>query len=567
MPSSYSTRLRFELIGTGEYGVSGNWGETTNINLGTLIEEAIAGIASVTVIDNATPTALSTANGGTDQARQMILNLTGSLTAQRTVTCPAVQKLYFIRNSTSGGFGVQFKTASGTGVVVPNGRIRAVYCDATNVNDLITDLPSGAQVAGAEIVTTTGTQTLSNKTLTTPRVDTAILDTNGNEALRISATASAVNEVQVVNAAAAGTPALQAFGADTNIGLNLIPKGSGQIFANSLPVVTTTGTQTLTNKTIDSGSTVSNATIANSTTINARDDIFQIQDQADSTKRARFEVSGITAGNTRIITVPDQNYTLGSVLDDTITTSKIVNLNVTTAKIADLNVTTGKIADLNVTTAKIADLNVTTAKIADANVTEVKLASNSVTTAKITDLNVTEGKLADGSVTVNKIGAGAVTVAKLAQPLTSAGALTLTGVATREWTGIPAWVRRITISMADVTYASGFAFVRLGTSGGYVTTNTYYWDSWNSGWVGGSPMNSFKIAGAVSSSDISGHFTITYLNGTTWVASYIAVIPNVGPYLNFGAGYLDVGGALERVQFSNTGAINFGSGVVSLMYE
>lgn len=256
MPSSYSTRLRFELIGVGEFGVSGNWGTTTNTNLGTLIEESIAGIASVPVTDGAATT-LTAIDGGTDQARQMIINLTGTLSAQREVRCPAVQKLYFVRNATTGGFGVLFKTASGTGVVVPNGRIRAVYCDATNVNDLITDLPAGAQLNGADIVTTTGTQTLTNKTLTSPRVGTAILDTNGNESIRIAATASAVNDIQVTNAATSGTPTISAVGNDTNIGLNLVGKGTGQIFANSLPIVTTTGAQTLSNKTIDNTNTVS----------------------------------------------------------------------------------------------------------------------------------------------------------------------------------------------------------------------------------------------------------------------------------------------------------------------
>lgn len=628
MPSSYSTRLRFELIGVGEFGVSGNWGTTTNTNLGTLIEESIAGIASVPVTDGAA-TVLTAIDGGTDQARQMIINLTGTLSAQREVRCPAVQKLYFVRNATTGGFGVLFKTASGTGVVVPNGRVRAVYCDATNVNDLITDLPAGAQLNGADIVTTTGTQTLTNKTLTSPRVGTAILDTNGNESIRIAATASAVNDIQVTNAATSGTPTISAVGNDTNIGLNLVGKGTGQIFANSLPVVTTTGTQTLSSKTID-----------NTCTISARDDIFQLQDNGDSNKRARFELSGVGSGATRVITIPNFDYTLGQVVSNSVVTGSIVDLNVTTAKIADLNITEGKLADssvtvnkigtnavtavkisdLNVTTAKIADLNVTTAKIADLNVTEGKLANSSVTAnkigtgavteakiadnnvtvnkigngqvteakiadgnvtvnkigdgqvtaVKIADGNVTESKIADGNVTVNKIGNGQVTPAKLSQPLTSAGVQSVSGVTSREWTGIPSWVRRVTISFADVTLASGSINVRLGTSGGYVTTNSYYWDSTNlSGWMGSAPRTAFTLATTNSNSDYNGHFVLTnHQDGNTWIASALFVISNVGPYQVTGAGYITLG-QLDRIQVLQLGggATTFASGSVSVLYE
>lgn len=260
MPSSYSTSLRLELIGVGESGVSGNWGTTTNTNLGTLLEEAIAGVSNgVTGIVMAdADIVLSAINGGSDQSRNMIINLTGSNAAQRNVTCPAVQKLYFVRNAT--GATINFKTPSGTGVLVPTGRIRAVYCDGVNVNDLITDLPSDARINGAEIVSSAGTQTLTNKTLTTPRIGTAILDVNGNESIRFVATASAVNEIQVTNAASGGTPVIAAVGDNTDVGLNLVSKGASSVFINSIPAVTTTGLQTLTNKTLSSPviSTISN---------------------------------------------------------------------------------------------------------------------------------------------------------------------------------------------------------------------------------------------------------------------------------------------------------------------
>jgi hypothetical protein len=81
-------------------------------------------------------------------------------------------------------------------------------------------------------------------------LSTAINDVNGNELLRVSATAAAVNEVTLTNAAAGAAPNLSATGGDTNISLNLAGKGTGVVQAGGIPVATTTGAQTLTNKTL-----------------------------------------------------------------------------------------------------------------------------------------------------------------------------------------------------------------------------------------------------------------------------------------------------------------------------
>lgn len=128
MASTYSDRLRIELIGTGEQ--SGIWGDTTNTNLGTLIEEAIAGVVTITMTDaNYT---LSEANGATDESRQAVLVLTGTLSAGRNVIAPAEEKVYIVKNSTTGGFATTIKTSSGSGYAVPNGKTVLVYCDGTD---------------------------------------------------------------------------------------------------------------------------------------------------------------------------------------------------------------------------------------------------------------------------------------------------------------------------------------------------------------------------------------------------------------------------------------------------
>ena len=129
MASTYSDRLRLELMGAGDQ--SGTWGTTTNTNLGTLIEEAIAGLTTIAMGDaNQTLNAL---DGATDQARKMILKLTGTLTATRQVIVPQKEKLYIVDCGSLSGGKAHIKTSAATGVEVSPGLKTVVYCDGTNV--------------------------------------------------------------------------------------------------------------------------------------------------------------------------------------------------------------------------------------------------------------------------------------------------------------------------------------------------------------------------------------------------------------------------------------------------
>lgn len=129
MPSTYTTSLRLTLPATGE--LAGVWGNTVNNGITQLVEASIAGTASVAMTD--ADYTLTTANGAADESRKMFITLTGALTATRNVICPAVSKLYFVQNNTSGAQDIVFKTPTGTGVTVANGKIQALYCDGTNV--------------------------------------------------------------------------------------------------------------------------------------------------------------------------------------------------------------------------------------------------------------------------------------------------------------------------------------------------------------------------------------------------------------------------------------------------
>jgi hypothetical protein len=126
--STYSTTLRIELIGAGEQ--DGTWGDTTNSNLGDLIEAAITNAVDITFAD-ATYT-LSANNGLPDEARNAVLNLIGTNTGPQNLIAPAVEKTYIVVNNT--GATVTIKTSAGgsTGVAVSDGTTRIVWSDGTN---------------------------------------------------------------------------------------------------------------------------------------------------------------------------------------------------------------------------------------------------------------------------------------------------------------------------------------------------------------------------------------------------------------------------------------------------
>ncbi len=131
MPSSYSS-LKLQLMATGEN--SGTWGDVTNTNLGTALEEAIVGSANV-VFTSADVTLTLTDSNLTQTARNVRLNLTGTSGGARILTVPAIEKTYIINNGLADAVTVQNST--GSGVIVPSGKTMWVYNNATNVVDVV----------------------------------------------------------------------------------------------------------------------------------------------------------------------------------------------------------------------------------------------------------------------------------------------------------------------------------------------------------------------------------------------------------------------------------------------
>ena len=230
MASTY-TPLGVELQATGEN--AGTWGTKTNTNL--QIIEQIAGGYTTQAVSDSGDTTLSVSDGSTGATlSHRVIEFTGSLTASRNVTIPLdVQNFYFLKNATSGSQNVVFKyvTGTGTSATVANGKTVIAYAkadDGTNPNISTISLAS-------DVVDDTSPQLGGNLDTNSFMIDFddahGIRDENGAEQLIFETTSSAVNHIDITNAATGAGAQIGAVGDDSNLNLRLRPKGTGVIEA------------------------------------------------------------------------------------------------------------------------------------------------------------------------------------------------------------------------------------------------------------------------------------------------------------------------------------------------
>ena len=195
MASTFSSDLKLELMATGEN--SGTWGTKTNTNL-ELVQQAIAGYQSIDVASS--DVALSMANASISNARNMILNFSGTLAANRVVTIPnSIEKFYILKDGTNHNSGktLTFKTVSGSGFTLDQGKVHAAYSDGTNVYEVALNTLGG----------TIGTLQLDDDSVTNAKVaDDAIQTAQIADNAVVSASISAA----VVTAAKIGDNAVTA---------------------------------------------------------------------------------------------------------------------------------------------------------------------------------------------------------------------------------------------------------------------------------------------------------------------------------------------------------------------
>ena len=229
--ASTFTPLGIELQATGEN--AGTWGTKTNTNL-QLIEQIAGGFTTQALTSGGT-VALTISDSGTgDVAGHRMIDFTGSLSGNAVVTIPLdVQTFYILRNSTSGAYTVQFKYASGSGssftFSATNKGTAIVFAAANDSTN-----PDIIQIqTGGDVVDDTSPQLGGNLDTNSFMIDFddahGIRDENANEQLIFETTSSAVNHVDVTNAATGNGPQIGAVGDDTNISLKLRPKATGNI--------------------------------------------------------------------------------------------------------------------------------------------------------------------------------------------------------------------------------------------------------------------------------------------------------------------------------------------------
>lgn len=270
--ATYVNNLRLKEIATGDE--SGTWGVSTNTNLELIADSLGYGTQDCFSTDANSTTTVP--DGSADPSRAMYFKVTSSATLtttrELTIAPNTISRVMIIENATTGSQSIEISQGSGANVTIPTGEARAVYLDGAGATAAVVDtgltLADGTQtltnktisadnntisgiaassfvlsdgsgnvdgsaaqkaIPAGDVVGTSDSQVLTGKTLTSPIIGTDIQDTNSNELINITATASAVNEFTLNNAATGNNPAISASGNDTNVGIDLTPKGTGEV--------------------------------------------------------------------------------------------------------------------------------------------------------------------------------------------------------------------------------------------------------------------------------------------------------------------------------------------------
>lgn len=203
MTSSYTTRIRLEKQADGEN--ANTWGLKLNQNVIDLVDEGIAGYETIALSG---ATSLTAVNGTTDQSRNFGLKFTGTLSADTTVTIPAQEKIYFVRNDTSGDYNLFFKNAGGTAVTGPSQQLGAILAtDGTSVTTMLEADATIFATVSALVATSAALQSDINANSTAIATVSSTMATSISNAVgTVSATmATSINNANVTRAATSAT--------------------------------------------------------------------------------------------------------------------------------------------------------------------------------------------------------------------------------------------------------------------------------------------------------------------------------------------------------------------------
>jgi hypothetical protein len=184
MASTFSS-LKFELIGTGEQ--DGTWGDTTNTNLGTAIEQAITGSGDITFASADVTLTLSNTNAA-QVARNLRLVCVGVSGGARQLVVPSIEKQYIVQNDLADA--VTIRTSAGTGVTIPAGKATVVFNNGTDVVDAVDYFSS---LSAGNISLTSALSVANGGTGTTTLTANNVVLGNGTSAVQFVAPGTSGN--------------------------------------------------------------------------------------------------------------------------------------------------------------------------------------------------------------------------------------------------------------------------------------------------------------------------------------------------------------------------------------
>ena len=623
MSSTYSPNLRLELIANGEQ--SGTWGNTTNTNLGTLLEQAITGITTIAMSD--VDVTLTTTNGATDQARSAVLILTGTNSVTRNVIAPLVPKVYFVKNSTNRD--IIIKGATGSGVTISSLNSAIVYCDSTN---FVAISPSGllAVINGGTGISSLTTGYIPYGAGTGAFASSANIVFDGTALILGNGTAPYSSKLGVNGNAYIAGGLKGCYGAGAGVAnlsvgdLSLNANSSGQYITavgysalksnTSGSYNTALGTSALQTNTIGYYNTAVGYSALFSNLGNATGPLGYY-----NTALGYQALKSVTGSNNigigpnagQLVTTGSNNVLIGAydgfAAPISTTGSNYIVLSDGAANIRQVIDSNGNVG-IGTTTTSGAKLTVSQATlgstvlslssgVASLNYSNIAgvgslLSGNEINMGSINSYTAlysnnteyvrltTTGALAFGGATnygsagQTLLSAGSTGVPTWGSSLVSGTAQTATGSpASIDFTGIPSWAKRITVMLQGVCFGTNLTeiLIQIGTGStpdvsAYTGSSTRQAASTNASAVYAG--TGFTVASANTSGNIiNGSVSITLIGSNTYIAS--GIIAGTGANLQTTTAGIHTipSGALNIVRITNLAGSGITAGTINIIYE